>query len=85
MILTDGHVAHHLFFTKIPHYNLPIATKAIKNYMITNGLGWMYKSENTYDFVYRTHKYFLDFGFKSHRAPKTGVMPPTSAAAKKQE
>jgi omega-3 fatty acid desaturase (delta-15 desaturase) len=25
--ITDGHVAHHLFFTKIPHYNLPIATK----------------------------------------------------------
>lgn len=86
---SDGHVAHHLFFTKIPHYNLPIATKAIKSYMIKNGLGWMYKSENTYDFVYRTHKYFLDFGFKSHRAPKTGVMPPASAAtvaaSKKQE
>ena len=25
--ITDGHVAHHLFFTKIPHYNLPIATE----------------------------------------------------------
>jgi hypothetical protein len=22
--ITDGHVAHHLFFTKIPHYNLPM-------------------------------------------------------------
>jgi hypothetical protein len=62
-----------LFFTKIPHYNLPIATKAIKQYMNNSGLGWMYKSENTYDFVYRTHKYFLEFGFKSHRAPKVGV------------
>ena len=27
--ITDGHVAHHLFFTKIPHYNLPIATKFV--------------------------------------------------------
>ena len=26
--ITDGHVAHHLFFTKIPHYNLPIATRS---------------------------------------------------------
>ncbi|KAJ1399288.1 hypothetical protein B484DRAFT_317789, partial [Ochromonadaceae sp. CCMP2298] len=24
--ITDGHVAHHLFFTQIPHYNLPQAT-----------------------------------------------------------
>jgi len=28
----------------------------------------MYKSDNTWDFVFRTHKYFLDFGFKSHRS-----------------
>ena len=25
--ITDGHVAHHLFFTQIPHYNLMIATE----------------------------------------------------------
>ena len=74
-------MAHHLFFTKIPHYNLPIATKAIKQYMNKSGLGWMYKSENTYDFVYRTHKYFVEFGFKSHRAPKAGVPAVDATAA----
>jgi len=39
--ITDGHVAHHLFYKAIPHYNLPIATKAIREYMINNGLGHM--------------------------------------------
>mmetsp|Transcript_7379 Transcript_7379/g.10458 ORF Transcript_7379/g.10458 Transcript_7379/m.10458 type:complete len:384 (+) Transcript_7379:150-1301(+) len=66
--ITDGHVAHHLFFTKIPHYNLPIATKAVKEYMEQNNLGWMYKSEKTYDFPYRVHSYLLQFGFKAHTA-----------------
>lgn len=64
--ITDGHVAHHLFFTKIPHYNLPIATKAIKEYMETNKLGHLYKCENTFDFPYRVHKYMIDFGFRAH-------------------
>ena len=35
--ITDGHVAHHLFFTKIPHYNLPIATK-VSGGLICNSL-----------------------------------------------
>lgn len=56
--------------------------------MIKSGLGWMYKSENTYDFVYRTHKYFMDFGFKSHRAPKANAPAAVAVAAavnKKEE
>lgn len=63
--ITDGHVAHHLFFTKIPHYNLPIATKAIKEYLKKNQLGDMYQFEKTYDFPYRVHKYFVELGFKA--------------------
>lgn len=73
--ITDGHVAHHLFFTKIPHYNLPIATKAIQKYMKENSLDFMYKLEKTYDFVYRTHSNFVKIGFKAHRAPPSAKSP----------
>lgn len=70
--ITDGHVAHHLFFTKIPHYNLPIATKAIKDYMVSNGVGKMYKFDYTWDFPYRVHKYIVQFGFRAHLSTDAG-------------
>ena len=63
--ITDGHVAHHLFFTKIPHYNLPMATKAIREYMESNKLSSMYKYEETYDFAFRVHRYFVEWGYKA--------------------
>ena len=66
--ITDGHVAHHLFFTKIPHYNLPIATKAIREYMNNNNLGYMYQHDECWDFPIRVHKYFVQFGLKAKKA-----------------
>lgn len=66
--ITDGHVAHHLFFTKIPHYNLPMATKAIREYLEKHNLGYLYKHDMCRDFPYRVHKYFVDFGLKAKRA-----------------
>mmetsp|Transcript_20941 Transcript_20941/g.30185 ORF Transcript_20941/g.30185 Transcript_20941/m.30185 type:complete len:378 (-) Transcript_20941:159-1292(-) len=63
--ITDGHVVHHLFFTKIPHYNLYRATEAMKSYLKENNLEHMYKFEETYDFFYRVHAYFMKFGFKA--------------------
>jgi len=66
--ITDGHVAHHLFFTKIPHYNLMIATDAIRKYLQENKMDFLYKSDITYDFPYRVHKYMVQFGLSAKRA-----------------
>jgi len=63
--ITDGHVVHHLFFTKIPHYNLKKATIALKKYMSENGIIDLYQHEITYDFPYRVHQYFVKFGYSS--------------------
>lgn len=82
--ITDGHVAHHLFFTKIPHYNLPVATAAIKKYMEDNGLGHMYKHDICYDFVYRVHAYFVSFGFKAKRASSVAAAAAAAAEAAKK-
>jgi omega-3 fatty acid desaturase (delta-15 desaturase) len=71
--ITDGHVAHHLFFKSIPHYNLPKATVAIQAYLEKNNLSHMYKHDECRDFVYRVHKYFVEFGFKAHRAASKKV------------
>jgi len=70
--ITDGHVAHHLFFTQIPHYNLPIATEGIRKYLADNGMSSLYQLDQTQDFPIRLHKYFYQIGFmakKSHYAP----------------
>jgi len=45
--ITDGHVAHHLFFTGIPHYNLLKATEAVKKVLEPTG---MYKCRKTNNF-----------------------------------
>jgi omega-3 fatty acid desaturase (delta-15 desaturase) len=66
--ITDGHVVHHLFFTKIPHYNLPMATKALKKHLDKNDLGWLYQKENTFDFATRIHTYLLKTDFITESA-----------------
>eukprot|EP00038_Savillea_parva_P002561 m.115450 g.115450 ORF g.115450 m.115450 type:complete len:410 (+) comp10878_c0_seq1:474-1703(+) len=63
--ITDGHVVHHLFFTKIPHYNLPIATKALVNYLKEHEIESVYKYEDTTDFPIRLNKYLIETGFKA--------------------
>merc|ERR1711871_1209884 len=67
--ITDGHVAHHLFFKSIPHYNLPVATRAIREYLNRLGAGAVYKHEETRDFAFRLHKYMYMFGFQATQAP----------------
>ena len=73
--ISDGHVAHHLFFKNIPHYNLPIATEALYSYMAKNNLGHLVKTDNTPDFMLRVHKYFVQFGFSARRFSPENYTP----------
>jgi acyl-lipid omega-3 desaturase len=61
--ITDGHVVHHLFYTKIPHYHLKKATRALRKYLSDNNASHLYKHEETYDFAFRVHQYFRDIGY----------------------
>lgn len=81
--ITDGHVAHHLFFTKIPHYNLPIATKAIRQYLDEKNYGHVYKRTIAYDFAFRVHRYFATYGLKSKIATVTPTATVTATEGKK--
>jgi len=45
--ITNGHVVHHLLFTKIPHYNLKQATKELKIGLEKAGLLHLYKHRDS--------------------------------------
>jgi omega-3 fatty acid desaturase (delta-15 desaturase) len=47
--ITDGHVAHHFFFTKIPHYHLAEATLSIRG--VLDQYPGAYKRRNCYLFL----------------------------------
>lgn len=80
--ITDGHVAHHLFFTKIPHYNLPMATKAIQKHMEAIGLKKLYRKEKTHNFPVVLYDHMLRFGFKTHEIMPGDALHPSFAAKK---
>lgn len=63
--ITDCHVVHHLFFTKIPHYHLARATEAMKSYLKQTGCYDIYKYEKTHDFFYRIHYYLVSHGLRA--------------------
>lgn len=59
--ITDGHVAHHFFFTKVPHYHLMDATEGIKKVLKPyENTPYGYKSESNYDFFFK----FLQYNVK---------------------
>jgi len=55
--ISDCHVIHHIFFTRIPHYNLGDATQGLKQYLETKGLGHLYKFQETPDFFVKVFQY----------------------------
>lgn len=56
--MMDGHVAHHLFFTKVPHYRLELATTKLKENLTKGGWGHLYKQIDTPDFTQEIVKQF---------------------------
>ena len=49
--MMDGHVIHHLFFEKVPHYRLEAATEALVVGLEETGQSHLYKSIETKDFT----------------------------------
>lgn len=49
--MMDGHVIHHLFFSRVPHYHLEEATQALIQGMEDRGQGHLYKKVETHDFT----------------------------------
>lgn len=66
--ISDGHVIHHLFYTLIPHYNLPLATKALRDFLQQHQGEHLYRYEKTLDFPKRVHSYLMRKGFAARRA-----------------
>ena len=56
--MMDGHVVHHLFFTKIPHYRLEEATKSLRDGLAKSGQSHLYKLIDTPDFTQEIVKQF---------------------------
>ena len=57
--MMDGHVIHHLFFTKVPHYRLEAATKALQSGMKERGQEHMYKQIDTPDYSQEIVKQYM--------------------------
>jgi acyl-lipid omega-3 desaturase len=61
--MMDGHVAHHLFFTKIPHYHLEEATRELVKALEDNGQSHLYKQVDTPAFTQEIVRQFNDNWF----------------------
>ena len=61
--MMDGHVIHHLFFTKVPHYRLQAATKALREGMKARGQEHLYKQIDTPDYTQEIFKQYYNNWF----------------------
>ncbi|TFJ86925.1 hypothetical protein NSK_002013 [Nannochloropsis salina CCMP1776] len=65
--ITDGHVAHHLFFTQIPHYHLKDATAAVRQLLTPTGT---YKKKQSWNFLGK----FTELNYKLKYVAGQGVL-----------
>mmetsp|Transcript_15804 Transcript_15804/g.36591 ORF Transcript_15804/g.36591 Transcript_15804/m.36591 type:complete len:447 (+) Transcript_15804:110-1450(+) len=56
--MMDGHVMHHLFFEKVPHYNLEHGTRAMQKLLQKEGKIDLYKSIQTEEYAQEIVKQF---------------------------
>lgn len=56
--MMDGHVMHHLFFERVPQYNLEAGTVALKELLKQDGKMDLYKSIETEDYTQEIVKQF---------------------------
>uniref|UniRef100_A0A7S1VNH2 Fatty acid desaturase domain-containing protein n=1 Tax=Grammatophora oceanica TaxID=210454 RepID=A0A7S1VNH2_9STRA len=56
--MMDGHVVHHLFFERVPHYRLAKATKALREGLEDAGKLHLYKRVETLDYTQEIVKQF---------------------------
>jgi acyl-lipid omega-3 desaturase len=61
--MMDGHVVHHLFFERVPHYKLEKATEALVEGLEERGHGDLYKFIDTPDFTQEIVKQFYQNWF----------------------
>jgi len=61
--MMDGHVVHHLFFEKVPHYRLEAATEALVDELGQIGKGHLHKHVDTPDFTQEIVQQFNDNWF----------------------
>lgn len=61
--ITDCHVIHHLYFTKIPHHGLRKATDAMRSGLKADGFPLLYKHEMTRDFLPKIFSFFTNHWF----------------------
>jgi len=66
--MMDGHVMHHLFFEKVPHYQLERATKSLTETLEKEGRMDLYKSIETKAYTKEIVKQFNDNWFFANEA-----------------
>lgn len=66
--MMDGHVIHHLFFTRVPHYHLKEATIALQSGLEAGGLEHWYKNEDTFNYTQEIVKQFDENWFFCNEA-----------------
>lgn len=61
--ITDCHLVHHLFYTRIPHYNLPRATAALRDFLRSKGLLKLHRRVRQHDFVWEVFRALYTVSF----------------------